>query len=97
MEGVHAHHDLLLVLHRLLEFVSCVLDLGLHIALFDGLQRPAHLVDPVQVFLGASLDLVGQIFHHIRTCHRIDRIGCPGFVGDDLLCAQRHAHRLLGR
>ena len=42
-------------------------------------------------------DLVGQVLDQIRAGQRIDGIGHAGFVGDDLLGAQRHAHGFLGR
>ncbi len=35
---------------------------------------------------------VGQRFHKVTAAQRIHRVGCPTFVGDDLLRAQGHGH-----
>ena len=37
----------------------------------------------------AAFDFVGESFDEVRAAERIDGIGDAGFVGDDLLCAQR--------
>ena len=44
-----------------------------------------------------AFDFIGQVLDQVRARQRIDRIGHARFVGDDLLGAQRHPHRFLGR
>ena len=43
-----------------------------------------------------ALDVRGERLDDVRAAERIDRVGSPGLLGDDLLRPERDARRLLG-
>ena len=94
--AVHADNDLLVALDRLLIIVRGFLNFLLHVSRFDGAQHAAHGVDSRNIFLRARFDFIGELFDGVRSRHGIDGIRHAGFVGDDLLRAQREQRGLLG-
>src|SRR5579864_7809932 len=97
LEAVDPDHDLLQAVDRLLEVIGGVLDFTLHVTKLDSAQRAAEMVDLGQVSVGARLDLVGERLDEIRAGQRVDGVGHPGLVADDLLSAQGNARRFFGR
>ena len=87
-ELVDTDDDPLVVVDRLGVLVGRRLDLILLVAGLDGSNRPAHLVDLVDVLPGEALDLVGERLHEVRAGERIGRVGDAALVADDLLGAQ---------
>ena len=87
-ELVDADHDLLVGVDRLGEGVGGLLDLLLHVLGLDGVHRPAHGVDPLEVLPGVPLHLVGQRLDEPRAGQRVDGVGDARLVADDLLGPQ---------
>src|SRR4051794_36243041 len=80
-----------------LQLEARVGDLALREVLLDRVDHAAELVDPGEVLIRLPLELVGQRLDEVRAAERVDRVRHARLVGDDLLRAQRDAHRLLGR
>ena len=95
-ELVDPDHDLLAVVDGLGVGVGGLLDLLLHELGLDGVHRAAHAVDPLEVLPGRLLDLVGQRLDEPRAGQRVDGVGDPRLVADDLLGPQGDLGRLLG-
>jgi hypothetical protein len=74
-----------------------VRDAPLEPAFLGELDRAAVLVDVVDDLEDLALVLRRQALDVVRAAQRVDDVGGAGLVGDDLLRAQRDAHRLLGR
>ena len=91
-EIVHPHNDLLLGFNGLLIAERGVVNLALLIAVLNGLDGSAQLVDPVDILDRLGLQLVRQGFDKIRAGQGIDGVRGPGLVGDDLLGAKRDPH-----
>ena len=76
--------------------VRALLDLPLHEAALNGLERPAHSLDLLQVVHHAGLDLVGEGLDEATAGEGVHGVGHAAFVGDDLLGAQGDPGRGLG-
>ena len=96
--GVSVHPDYLQLaaLHPPLKFVTRLGDLRLRIAALHGNDHPAHPINLLEFLPAQGLEPVGQGFHVVTPCERIDRFGDPGLAGDDLLRTQRQ-QRGIGR
>ena len=93
---VDADNYLLAVFDGLLVLVSGFLNFALRVAALDGGQRPAEIVNFLEVIFGLPLNFIGKLLNEIRTRQRVNAIGRAGFMGNDLLRAQGHAHRFFG-
>ena len=92
---IHADHDLLFGLHRALILVRSFGNFFLREAILNGLDHAAHGVEPVKVVERALLHIERELFQEVRAGQRIDGLRHAGFVGNDLLRAQRDARRFL--
>ena len=97
LKPVDPDDDPFLRLDLLLILIGALRNLLLNIARFDGLDRTAHRLDLFDIFDRLSLDFVGERLHDIGASQRVDHIGNPAFVGDDLLGSECEPHRILGR
>ncbi len=93
-ELIYANDDLLFALDRALIFVRGFLNFSLHVSGFDAAQHAAERVNPGNVLLCARFDFIGQFLDGVGAAQRVRRIGDAGFVGDDLLRAQRQQRRI---
>jgi hypothetical protein len=89
VEPVHAHHDTLAALDRLLDPEGRLVDLILIEALLDRRHGATHPVDPLDVGDRQALELLGQRLDVVRAAERIGHPRDPGLVPDHLLGAQR--------
>src|SRR3990172_3580872 len=96
-EVVHPDDDALPVLDLPLVAVRGVRDFLLEPALLDGGNGPALGFYPGEVLVRLVLHRVRQRLQVVRAAEGVDRVGDPRLVGEDLLRAQRDAHRLLVR
>ena len=94
---VHADHDFFFLVERDLIAIGGFGDFALRVAALDRGDHAAEGVDLFDVVPGAALDFVGQRFDEVGAAERIDGVGDAGFVGDDLLGAQRDRRREFGR
>ena len=94
---VYADHDLFFFFEGDLISIGSFGDFALRIAALDCGDHAAEGVDLFDVVPGAALDFVGQRFDEIGAAERIDGVCDAGFVGDDLLRAQRDRRREFGR
>ena len=97
LELVDADDDPLAGFDLALPIEGDVLDLSLDPLILDGLSHPAALVDLLEQLERLGLEVVGQALDVVRTGERVDRVGCAGLVGEDLLGPKRRPDRLLGR
>src|SRR5215813_3457842 len=86
---VDADHDFLFLVERLLVAIGSFRDFTLWVASLDGGDHPAHGVNLANIVPRSGLDFVGKSFHKVGATERVDGIRNTGFVGDDLLRAQR--------
>lgn len=56
----------------------------------------AHVVDLLDVVEGLGFHFVGEGFDEVRSSERVDGAGDTGFVGEDLLGAERDGDGLFG-
>src|SRR5581483_6732619 len=96
-EAVDADDRALAALDLLLPLEGGLLDLVLHEALLDRLDRAPELVDALDQLPGACLELVGERLDEVRAAERVDRVEGTGLGRDQLLRAQRDPRRALGR
>jgi hypothetical protein len=94
-ETVDADDLALAGVDRSLDSVGGFRDLLLEPAGFDAGQRPAELLDPVELGAYSLLDLSGQCLDRIRAAQRIDHLGQPRLFEDHLLCPERQGCCLL--
>ena len=64
-------------------------ELGLHIAALDGSYRPAHRCYPVHFRARIGDELIHESFDDVRASEDVVVLQQVGFVGEDLLDAQR--------
>ena len=94
-ELVHPDHRPLAGLDLLVDLVRLVGDQPLQVAVLDGTDHPAVLLeighDRDDAFLGG----IGQRLDEVGAAQRVGHPGHPGLVGQDLLGAQRQRRGLL--
>ncbi len=93
-ELVDADDDARLVLDLALIAVRRVLDLALHEG--DRGDRAALIVDAFDVDPRRLLDVAGEPLDGERAAERVDDVGHPGLVGEDLLSPERDPDGALG-
>ena len=72
-------------------------DLPLEESLFDGRDDSTDLIDPVEVAARLLLDSVREPLDEIAPPERVDGVGHPAFLREDLLRAQGDPSGVLGR
>src|SRR5579872_2219732 len=97
LEAIDAHDDAVSGLDVLLVSVRRLADLPLHVSRLDRPEHAADLADAVEIRHRPPLDLGREGLHIIGTGQRVDRIGHPTLVADDLLRAQGEQRRLVRR
>ena len=95
-EAVDADHRLFARLLAQRGLVGEVGDVLLEPALLDQLDGAAALLDLAQDLEDLLLVVGGQCLDVVAAAQRVDDVGDVGLLGDDLLGAQRHLHRVLG-
>ena len=93
---INANHNLLVPLNGALGLVGGILDFTLDKTLFDCAQRATQFIDLLNISGGLPFNLVGQCFDIISAPQRINGVGHPALVGDNLLCAQGDLDRFFG-
>ena len=93
---IDADDDLLFLLDGALVCVAGFGDLLLREAMLDGLHHAAHRVQLAEVFEGAVFHVLGQPLDEVGPAQRVRSVGHAGFIGEDLLRAQRDARGILG-
>ena len=86
---VDADDDLLAALDRFQPRGVRFDQLLLHVAALDRLDRAAHLLDALELFLGLALERLDLAVDHLRAVENIAVVEQVGLVGEDLLHAQR--------
>ena len=94
-ELVDADNRALAAINLHLYAIRVLLDLALLEPHLDGVQRPAYIVDALYVLERLLLDAIGQPLHVVGSADRVDNVGHAGFVGYNLLRAERYLRCLL--
>src|SRR5262249_26972953 len=94
-ESIHTDDHALAGLDLLLVAESGLLDLVLHEAAVDRLDRTAELVNALDELRGALLELARERLDEVRAAERIGGVGAAGLVREKLLGPQRDLGRPL--
>src|SRR6185436_2365119 len=96
-EAVHAHYDLLSLLHLQLRFVGALLDRPRLVARLDPADRASHGIDRLDLRARFALDPVRPLLDRGSTADGVHGVGHAGLPGEDLLGAERRRGGLLAR
>src|SRR5215471_16690379 len=95
--AVHSDDDPLAALDLGLVAEARLGDLALHEVLLDRRDHAAELVDPLEVVVRLTLELVRELLEVVGAAERVDRVHDAGLVRDHLLRTQRESRGVLGR
>ena len=96
-EVVHPDHLLPARFDAPLKLLGRPGNLPLEPAALDARHHAPDRLDLREERLRFPLEVVGQRLDVVRPAERVDDVLHAGLVGDDLLCAEREADRILGR
>ena len=94
---IYPDHHRLLAIDLLLVFICRILDFLLHVAAFEGFDHATQSFNLSQIVGGAGFNFIGQGLDVVGAGQRVNGLGDPGLISDDLLGTQRDAGGLLGR
>ena len=96
-EVVDAHNNAVAGVYLSLILERRLRDLALEVAVLNGRDDAAHVLDLAEVGVGFFFRLVGQRLDEVAAAQRVDGVCSARLMSDDLLGAQRQARGLLAR